>query len=182
MLSIPSLRIVAHAFLLLCLRSVVSIMCCHICLCRWDILDNYELFSKVDGVLWEGICVVGCGVVCQKLSSCILIHARLRYAAGTELFVQGVTSLFRARYARVFGLRSGALGGLRRVLKNCILRLSMISIWFLSKLFVSFKRKSFHPYVICSNYQLLVNFLCVAPLTNDIRCPQRRLSDWSSTY
>ena len=27
-----------------------------------------------------------------------------------------------------------------------------------------FKRKSFHPYVIFSNYQLLVNFLCIAPL------------------
>ena len=120
-----------------------------------------QIYCLQQSFVWRHYCDV---TPWTRLSSCRLIHARLRYAVGTELFVQGVTSLFRARYARVFGLRSGALGGLRRVLKNCILHLSMISIWFLSKLFVLFKRKSFHPYVICSNHQLLVNFLCVAPL------------------
>ena len=124
-----------------------------------------QIYCLQQSFVWRHYCDVA---PWTRLSSCKLIHARLRYAAGTELFVQGVTTLFRARYARVFGLRLGALGGPRRVLKNCILRLSMISIWFLSKLFMFFKRKSFHPYVICSNYQLLVNFLCVAPLIRSI--------------
>ena len=47
---------------------------------------------------------------------------------------------------------------------------------FSAQLFVFIKRKSFHPYVICSNYELLVNFLCVAllrlPYTQEQYWPQ----------
>ena len=70
-------------------------------------------FSAFSGPLQSvNICDVTHGT---RLASCRLIHARLRYAAGTELFVQCVPSLFRARYARVFGLRSG---GVRRSKKG----------------------------------------------------------------